>query len=447
MRANAIPIASGALVLFACAAVFTAGTAGAAAPTVTGKVTGDLPPKSEALTEIRVFDLAEAGLVAKATPKQGGTFRLGLPPGAYLLMTTVTPEEGRAGASVRRAIPLTLAGGQRRSGVKITKSNGGASAVGPPSARAAYTQESGAINPGDVAFSIENFTGATGDLGVMNRGLSAMLQTDLTTTPCRSTLVANSSDLALIRRELNLGKSRYFDPSSVPRRNFIRADIVVRGGLQTRGDDLGYTVTLVDARTGRRLETLSGTMQGERIFEAEQALAARLAKRICAYGEVFEVTLTGTGAAHFATHSATGTLSAQPITAPPTERDARGPTRWQASAPIAWTGLAVSSTTECSYVDPVSGGSWNVTLGRAGGGMEVEWGADNGATATVTVTCPSPAPPIPGQPATSLIGSGPVKFVLPQVGRQQITGGLMEGGDGWTNVLELRVRTIRVQRL
>jgi hypothetical protein len=448
MTAAIVPVVSGALVLSACSALFTVGTAGAAAPTVVGKVTGHLPPKSRALTEIRVFDLARAGLVAKATPKRGGTFRLKLAPGAYLLVTTVTPEEGRAGASVRRLIPLTLARGQRRSGIRISKpKRGGATAAGSPSARAAYTQESGAINPGDIAFSIEYFTGATGDLGVMNRGLSALLQTDLTATPCRSTEVVNSSDRALVERELDLGRSRYFDPSTVPRRNFILPDIVVKGRLHNRGNDLGYTIALVDARTGRRLEALSGTMQGERIFEAEQALAARLARRICTYGEVFEVTFTGTGRANFATHSATGTLSAQPITAPPTERDARGPTRWQASAPIGWTDVAVTSTTSCSYADPVSGGSWTVKLSRAGSGMEVEWGADKGALATVTVICPNEAPPIPGQPATSLVGSGPVKFVLPQDARQRITGGLTEGGGGWDNTLELKVRTIRVQRL
>ncbi len=441
-------VVSVALVVSACAALFTAGTAGAAAPTVVGKVTGDLPPEARALTEIRVFDLAGAHLVAKATPKRGGTFRLGLAPGAYLLVTTVTPEEGRAGASVRRLIPLTLARGQRRSGVRISEPNRGtATATGSPSAHAAYTQESGAISPGDIAFSIEYFTGATGNLGVMNRGLSALLQADLTATPCRSTEVVNSSDRVLVERELDLGKSRYFDPSTVPRRNFVLPDIVVKGRLETRGNDLGYTITLVDARTGRRLEALSGTMQGGRIFEAEQALAARLAKRICAYGEVFEVTFTGTGRANFATHSATGTLSAQPITAPPTERDAQGPTRWQASAPIGWTGVAVTSTIGCSYGDPVSNGDWTVKLSRAGSGMEVEWGADKGALATVTVTCPYPAPPISGQPATALVGSGPVKFVLPQDGRQLITGGLTDGGDGWDNTLELKVRTIRVQRL
>jgi hypothetical protein len=448
MTAATIPVLSGALVVSSCAALFTAGTAAAAAPTVVGKVTGDLPPKSRALTEIRVFDLAGASLVAKATPRRGGAFRLGLAPGAYLLMTTVTPEEGRAGASVRRLIPLTLAPGQHRSGMQISKPNGGGgTAAGSPAARAAYTQESGGINPGDIAFSIEYFTGATGDLGVMNRGLSALLQADLTSTPCRSTEVVNSSDRRLVERELDLGRSRYFDPSTVPRRNFVLPDIVVRGRLQTRGNDLGYTITLVDARTGRRLETLSGTMRGERIFEAGQALAVRLARRICAYGEVFEITLTGTGAASFATHSATGTLGAQPITAPPTERDARGPTRWQASAPIGWTGVAVTSTTECLYGDPVSGGSWTAKLSRAGSGMEVEWGADKGALATVTVNCPEGAPPISGQPATALIGSSPVRFVLPQDGRQQITGGLTDAGGGWANTLELRVRTVRVQRL
>jgi hypothetical protein len=427
-----------------------ASPAAAARPTVVGKVTGKLPPSSRAATEIRAFDAGRAHLVARATVSRTGTFRLALPPGGYILATSITPEHGRKRAAVRRVIPLTLAAGQRRRAVKIAKPTAKSSAATSPVAGAAHSQESGAITPGRIAFTVETFAGATSDLGVMNSGLTELLQTDLTRTPCRSADVANSVDRVMIEQELDFQKSRYVDPSTRVTRNFIEPDIVVRGRLRTRGENLGYALTLVDRRTGTVLETLTGTLAGTELFAAEQRLAARLAKRLCAYGEVYEITFTGTGTANFATHSAIGTLSAEKITARPTQKDAQGPIRWEGSAPIGWTNVAVTSKTDCSYAAPVSGGTWTAMLARADARLEVQWLADKGSTGTATVVCPDGEGGevrIPGQATTSLIGSEPAKFLLPATGMQRITGGFKDQGDGWDNALELRVRTVRVEPL
>jgi hypothetical protein len=420
----------------------------AQAPAVVGKVAGELPAPSRAVVEIRAFDAASARVVAKATVSRTGAFRLALDPGGYVLMISVVPRHGRSGAVAWGVTPLTLAAGQRRTGVTIALPRGraGQSAGRDP----AYTQESGAITPGRIAFSVERFTGATGDLGVMNRGLSDLLQTDLSSTPCRTALVANASDRAVIEGELGFQRSRYVDPSTRVVRNFVTPDIVVRGRLQTRGTDLVYTLVLVDRRTGRTLETVSGVLRGD-YFAAAQQLAARLARRLCTYGEVFEVTFTGTGKGIFATHSASGTLSATPVTARPAAKDAGGAIRWEGSAPVSWTNLVITSTTKCSYANPVSGGTWGARLARVGESLEVEWLADKGATGTATVVCPDGQGGeirIPGQPTTSLIGSQPAKFRLPATGMQPVRGGLKDqGGYGWDNVLELKVRTIRVEPL
>jgi hypothetical protein len=277
----------------------------------------------------------------------------------------------------------------------------------------------------------------------MNRGLADMLQTDLSRTPCRTALVANASDRAAIEAELGFQRSRYVDPSTRVVRNFVTPDIVVRGRLQTRGTDLVYTLVLVDRRTGRTLETVSGALRGD-IFAAAQQLAARLARRICTYGEVFEVTFTGTGTGIFATHSANGTLSATRITARPVAKDAGGAIRWEGSAPVSWTSVVIASTTECSYDTPVSGGTWGARLARVGESLEVEWLAD--ALGTATVACPG-AEGIPGQPTLALIGSQPAKFTLPATAMQPVRGGLTDQGYGWDNALELKVRTIRVEPL
>lgn len=417
----------------------------AAGPDVVGKVTGRLPAPSRALVEIRAFDAAGARVVAKATVGRTGAFRLSLGPGGYVLMTTVVPRSGGGSAVASAVTPLTLAPGQTRTGVTIPLPRaGGRRSDGR---RPAYTQESGAITPGRIAFSVERFTGATGELGVMNRGLADMLQTDLSRTPCRTALVANGSDRALIEAELGFQRSRYVDPSTRVARNFVAPDIVVRGRLQTSGTNLLYVLVLVDRRTGRTLETVSGALRGD-LFAAAQGLAARLARRVCAYGEVFEVTFTGTGTASFATHSAGGTLNATRITARPVAKDAGGATRWEGSAPVDWTNVTIASTTTCSYDTPVSGGTWGARLARVGEALEVKWLAD--ALGTATVACPDGQGGeirVPGQPTLALIGSQPDTFMLPATAVQPVSGGLTDGGYGWDNALELKVRTIRVEPL
>src|SRR5215218_10050639 len=121
--------------------------AAAATPTVVGKVTGKLPSSSRAATEIRAIDVGTGSLVGKATVSRKGAFKLALPPGGYLIETSITPETGRPKAAVERFIPLTLADGQRRGAVKIAKPTARSSAALSPGARAAYTQEKGGINP------------------------------------------------------------------------------------------------------------------------------------------------------------------------------------------------------------------------------------------------------------------------------------------------------------
>ncbi|MCD6726999.1 MAG: hypothetical protein LT070_07135 [Solirubrobacteraceae bacterium] len=427
--------------LIATGAALVVADGAQAAPSIGGRVTGSLPKRS--LTEVRAFDAASGTIAAAAGVGRSGAFRLSLPPGGYLLTTTTVP---RRGAVRRRVTPVTLAGGQRRGAVKIARPRA-AAASRAPSAHAAYSQESRTITPGAIAFAIEEFRGATGELAVMNRGLSALLQTDLVSTPCRSVEVANSADRKLVERELTFQKSRYVDPSTRVTRNFVLADIVVQGRLRTAGTSLRYALTLVDARTRARLETVSGTL-GENLFADEERLATRLAKRLCAYDEVYEVTFTGIGTATFATHEASGTLAAAPITATASRRDGRGAIEWKGNASIAWKDVVVSSHTDCGYVDPVSGGSWEVTLARKGSAMQVDWTADRGSTGTATVVCPTDggAAAIPGQPTLALVGVDAPSFPLPPDARRAITGGLKSAGDGWDDTLQIAVRTVRVRR-
>jgi hypothetical protein len=442
--------ATTAVAVLACVAI-GAPAALAAAPSVTGSVTGKLPSAARALTEIRAIELGGAQVAASGHVSAKGAFRLDLPAGAYVLDMSITPRRGRAGAVVSRAVPVSIAPGQRRHGLKIAKPTARSAAVDARYARAAYTQESGAIDPGRIAFVVDEFAGATGELGVLNHGLTELLETDLSSNPpCRNVQVAGARDRALVLQELTLQKSKYFDPSGRVKRNFVSPDILIRGRLHNRGANLGYTITLVDARTRVALETLSGTLPGATFFDAYLRLAAQVAKRICAYGEVFEVTYTGTGTANFPTHSAAGTLSAQAITAKPTARDAEGPTRWEGSSPMSWTNVTATSKIDCSFRDFLSGGTWTAKLERVGETMRVMWIADAASSGTATTVCPDGGgreTSIPGQPTTSLVDAGPDPFILPSNATQAISGKLDGQGFGWDDALELKVRTTMVQRL
>lgn len=438
------------LALAASVAPLLVAAPAAAAPNVVGKVTGKLPASSRAATVVRAFDAGQARLAATSAVSRTGAFKLTLPPGGYVLETTVTPARGRTRDGVHRITPLTIAAGQKRGAVRIARPTARTAVAAGPRAHAAYSQESGGINPGRLAFTIERFSGATGELAVMNAGLTDLLLTDALNVPgCRRSVIANSHDRTMLVRELEFQQSRYVDPSTRVVRNFIEPDIVVTGRLRTRGSSLGYVLTLKDARTGAVLETVSGTLAGGRIFDQEETLAKRLVKRLCAYGEVFEVTFTGDGRANFATHTATGTLAATPIVAVPTEADEEGAATWEGGAAIAWSNVAVVSKSECSYRDFISGGRWTTKLERAGEGMAVTWLADAGSSGTATVACPTDEGEVtvPGQPTTALVGSEPGTFLLPRDGKQAVTGGLQDQGDGWDNTLEMKVRTIRVQRI
>lgn len=198
------------------------------------------------------------------------------------------------------------------------------------------------------------------------------------------------------------------------------------------------------------LETISGTLPGATLFDAYLRLAAQLAKRICAYGEVFEVAFTGTGTANFPTHTAAGTLSAQAITAKPIAHDAEGPTRWEGSSSVSWTDVTATSKIDCGFRDFLSGGTWTARLERVGETMRVMWIADAASSGTVTAVCPDGGgseTSIAGQPTTSLVDAGPDPFILPRDATQAISGKLDDQGFGWDDALELKVRTTMVQRL
>jgi len=154
----------------------------------------------------------------------------------------------------------------------------------------------------------------------------------------------------------------------------------------------------------------------------------RAEKETCGY----TVSLTVNGQGIFATHDASGRLAVTVPAAP------AGTGKWTGTAPSAWEALTFTSKTDCSYVSPVTGGTFTADLALTdAGSLHVTWTTDaGGGMATASVDCPGDPdpPPIPGQAGTALVGVGPTSFDLPpEGGSQPITGGVQSDGEGFFN--------------
>ena len=308
--------------------------------------------------------------------------------------------------------------------------------------RAAFSQERGQVTPGSVAIEIPPFTGATGDLSVMNRGMSNMLITDVVNgagDDCNAAVieVEHRDD---ILKELEFQQSPYVDPATRVQRNFIIGDVEVKGTLKNRRvplpapQKLDYDVRLIDKKTGKEVGRVQGSMDASDVFAGEQALAKQLNEELCKLSDVYEVRLDVVDSAAFATHVAGGRLSSV-LSARRSDKKARV---WRDQGTLQWQDLSFTSKTDCSYLSPTAPViPWDVTLTDKGGGLlQVDWKPAGSDMATASVKCPGdpPPPPIAGQPGPALTTAGPYSFTVPYAGgTQKIEGGVTAGGDGWTN--------------
>lgn len=400
----------------------------AAAAARPGSLAGTFPVPRGGQGELRVVDAATGGVAATRTLPRSGAFRLTLPAGAYLLVGAAVTRRGRA--TTTATLPVTLRVGQRRKKLPLRRSTRKAERR----ARRAFVQERGQVTAGSVAVEIPSFTGATGDLSVFNRGMAAMLITDVTNGADECGVTVREVDrIADVIAELELSRSPYVDPSTRVERNFIVSDVAVRGRLETQagGSRLGYDVRIVDTRTGETLSRIQGTMATDDVFAGEQALAGKLNDELCKLSDVYEVTLDLTGSGTFATHLAGGRIQAT-LRATRPNRRARV---WTGEGQLAWSELNfVSKIPDCSYTDPVGPVvPWTVKLTDTGNGqLNVEWRPSTNDMATATVRCDKSA--VGGQPGPGIVDTRPTEFAVPHAGgRQPLAGGYTAGGDGWQN--------------
>lgn len=421
----------------------TAGPA-AAAPKP-GVFAGSLgvPVPAGATAEIRAVNRATGRLVAARTVNRTGRFTLTLPPGGYFVVGTVVPRRGAARPATI-GIGVSLKAGQRRLRTNL-RAKKRARAVRRP-ARESFRQERGQVTPGSVAVQMPYFTGATGEAAVLNRGLADLLTTDITNNDC-GVAVREVNRIGDILKELEFQRSPYVDPSTRLQRNFIVADVEVRGTLSTRraplpvGVRVGYKLDVVDLRSGEVLSTLEGALDGNRLFEDADRLGKTLTKELCELTDVYEVSLDVQGILRAATHDASGTLRATLRARRGTEG---GGAVWRDSGALVWSDLGFASKVGCPIVDPIPGTSpWSVTIIDSGGRLVVTWTTEDvgaAANSTATIDCPpegnppTDPPPIPGLPGPSLLDTGPTSFTLPYAGgKQPLRGEISIGGDGFFN--------------
>lgn len=394
-----------------------------------------VPKGAEA--EVRAVNRATGTVVAVREIGRSGRFSLALPPGSYSVIATLVRQRG---APVQVVSGVTLKAGQKRTKANLKK---GRRKKKRPTSRAAYVQERGQVTPGNIAVEIPDVTGdLTGDFGGVRRGLNDLVVTDIVGDELKP-----DCDIAVLEvdrradaiRELEFQQSAYVDPSTRVERNFILGDVEITGrATQVDANTIEVNYGLRDKRTGADLGSVTGKAGADRFFEDLEDLSKKLGDELCKLSDTYDVTINVQGRGNFATHSTTGTMQAT-LQA---RRANRKATTWTRTGPIAWADPTFSSKTECAYINPiVPTVQWTATLAVAGENrLKVDWDLNSNDMTTASIDCPPSGkddpdpPPIPGQPGTALINTGPASFVLPFAGgTQPISGSVADGAEGFFN--------------
>lgn len=408
---------------------------GAKLATLSGSVPGSLPTVARGETDLLVFSLADQRLIAARTLPRTGKFSLRLPAGGYAVRTSII--DRRASAPSTGLLAVSLRAGQRRTKVALKVRRRPLRRK----ASAAYVQESGKTGAG-TAVTIEPFTGATGDLAVLNRGLSDMLTVDVVqqTERCKGKVLANSRDRKSLQDELDLQESPAFDPATRVKRDWIQPDVTVTGTLTNSGGGLAVTLTLTDTRSGESLGTISGKLSGSDWVADAEKIAKELSRRICRQPEAYQVSLTAQATGDFIAYKATGTAEGLLVARAQDGDEDTAPTRWQSEpSDIGWTNVAFTSggQTPCTWTQSGTEGQWGVSIAAAGDGMiTVTTQGLPGAKTTANAVCP-PSPAVIPQPGASLAGLAPESFTLPAGGgTKQVSGSLVS----WSSTGTITVR-------
>lgn len=395
---------------------------------------------------VRAVNRATGAITAAKTVGRSGRFSLSLPGATYLVVGTVITAKGKV---LQQRIGVSLRPGQKRTHAKLNarkRKRKRRRKARRGTAHAAFTQERGQVTPGRIAVEIPDVTGSSGDpeLDAMRAGINDMLTHDVMENDDCGLAIVEVDRRADILKELEFQQSPYVDPSTRVTRNFIVGDVEVRGTLSRAPGGAKVALTIVDKRTGKKLGTRETTF-GDNAFSQLTKLGKDLADDLCKLSDVYEITLDVQGEGRFATHSSTGTIHR----VLQVRRARKTGLTWTGTGPFQWDNVTFTSKmADCSMIDHVIPAvTWTVTLTVEGEDqLEVDWGLSGSDGTTASIDCrptskddPDP-PPVPGQPGTSLLNTGPTTFTVPFAGATRtISGGIQDGGDGFFDSGSIKV--------
>ena len=262
----------------------------AAAPAViSGKLTGaSIPGKGQGAGMARALSVGTGVVAATDRTSAAGSYRLTVPAGAYAVFGAVL--DRRTGSlATRPGTAVSLKAGQRRTvalpvrkAKKKKKVRRRHRSTAKHSARTAYVQESGKVTPGVIAFSVDDFTGLTGEVAYMNRGLWWIVTGGMS-EGCPTAQVANARERKILQGELDLQHSPSFDPATRVKRDFIVPDMRVTGRLRNTAGGAAYVFSVYNARSGGLIGSKTGEVRfNDSFFAQADAIGPALMAIICA---------------------------------------------------------------------------------------------------------------------------------------------------------------------
>ena len=417
--------------------------AGAAPGSLAGSVSGGkVVSGSGGRTIVSAVNVANGQIVASGFAGAGGTYRLGVPAGQYVVTTSVVPRRGRV---VEAIAPIARVRAGKKTAVRVSlkrrrapkpKRKRRARRPAPRGPRVAAVAPIVAVK--EIAF---RGPGDGPDAKYLGKGLSELLQHDMVDgRPGCEPKTMESMRRSEVDREIAFQKSGYTDKKTRGKVEHIPPQITIEGSVTVAADGTTtWDVRLLDrTNNGAPVGGDYGTLPpGGDFLEAASQIGNRLLDQLC--GVTYDVTLTASGSGDFATHSATATYLTK-VVAVPGGGVGRLPSSWTGQAVAQWENIVVTPKIACAYTNILTGGVMTVKLSiTLDGKLNVRWQTDRGgAEATAAVDCPPDnvgdpdPPPVPGQPLVDLGFAQPQDFELPaDGGSQQISGDVLSGASGF----------------
>ncbi len=324
-------------------------------------------------------------------------------------------------------------------------------------ARRSGTNSYGYAYPG-IAFGVEDFDGATGDLKLLNEAVPDLLENELNGYTVRGDRSPGCelTQVEIRRRkeildEIALSQTRWVDPATrLNAHKLIDPDLVVRGTITVTGPKtdqaIAITARLVDPKTGeiRGATTLRTTT--DHLFDDIAQLGRQVAQALChPPHDAYKVDLNIAGTYNDGTFRSTGTIQSS-LVARLQPAGAGGKDTWTGTGHVAYADLAATTLQGTDYLDSGVTGvpglpavpDWTVTIetGAQAGTLTVtRWAPP--AVASFTIHADNGAggyfPGTTGYPGPSTLGIGPEQFTLPVDGGTQQVAGATPGTLFFTN--------------